>query len=90
MTHDMPETIYAIHNGSASYTSRADDYHLKKCGGTKYTRSDKYEALKQSHARLRHLLENYTFLDEGMDSSTRPEIYAESKKALAKAEKVSK
>lgn len=71
----MPETIW-IDNITNDST-------------TQYTRHDKYEALKQSYDRLCHLLENYTFLDEGMDAGTRAEIYAESKQALAESEKVS-
>lgn len=71
----MPETIYVDkHDG---------ELYFSGYGAVEYTRTDIHEALKQSHDLVCHLLENYTFLDEGMDSSTRPEIYAESKQALA-------
>lgn len=36
----MPERIWTIDNGSASWTDNPQVYHLKHCGGTQYTRSD--------------------------------------------------
>lgn len=82
----MPDFVHVFNTQSASNYIVASVEKVALT--TQYTRTD-LTVTRATADKLAHLLQQYVFLDDGMDEGTRAEIYAESKEALAEAEKVS-